>query len=157
MYVNRRREARSYHGDTHDETMEMQMIRRTALAAAVLVAIPAAVRAEDGNWLVRVRAIDVDPQVSTNGALSTLGIDVGSRWAPEVDLSYFFTKNIAVEVIAATTVYGRTTSSSACTSRFLIVKASKYFAPACTPHLLPYHFLLLVSSLYRNSLNRNCP
>jgi len=84
--------------------MEMQMmIRCTAIAAALLAVFPAAVCAEDGNWLVRVRAINVDPQVSTDGALSTLGIDVSSRWAPEIDLSYFFTKNIAVEVIAATT------------------------------------------------------
>jgi outer membrane protein len=84
--------------------MEMYMLRRTILATAVLAAMAAgaAARAEDGNWLVRLRAINVDPQVSTSGALSALGMGVASQWAPEVDLSYFFTKNIAVEVIAAT-------------------------------------------------------
>jgi outer membrane protein len=84
--------------------MEMRMLRRTILAFAVLAAMATgAAQADDGNWLVRLRAIDVDPQVSASGAMTVLGMEVDQKWAPEIDLSYFFTKNIAVEVIAATT------------------------------------------------------
>ncbi len=80
------------------------MLRRTILAFAVLAAMATgAAQADDGNWLVRLRAIDVDPQVSASGAMTVLGMEVDQKWAPEIDLSYFFTKNIAVEVIAATT------------------------------------------------------
>ncbi len=81
------------------------MLRRTIIASAILAAMAAggAARADDGNWLVRVRAIDVDPQVSASGIMTGLGIEVDKKWAPEIDLSYFFTQNIAVEVIAATT------------------------------------------------------
>jgi outer membrane protein len=72
----------------------------TAFAAAALLTAGSA-SAQD--WLVRVRAIYVDPAVSTDGALSALGTSVSSQFAPEVDISYFFTKNIALELIAATT------------------------------------------------------
>ena len=68
-----------------------------ALALAASLALPAIAHAQD--WLVRVRAIDVVPNTSS----SLDGLDAESQWAPEVDFSYFFTKNFAVELILATT------------------------------------------------------
>jgi outer membrane protein len=68
-----------------------------ALALVASLGMPATAHAQD--WLVRVRAIDVDPNASS----SLDGLDAKSQWAPEVDFSYFFTKNIAAELILATT------------------------------------------------------
>ena len=57
-----------------------------------------------GQFLVRARVIDVDPQTSTS-SVSVIGgkVNVTDQIAPEVDLSYFITNNIAVEAIAAST------------------------------------------------------
>ena len=49
--------------------------------------------------MVRARAIDVAPNASS----SISGLDVNGQWSPELDFSYFFTKNIAAELILATT------------------------------------------------------
>ena len=68
-----------------------------ALALAASLALPATAYAQD--WLVRVRAIDVVPNASS----SLAGLDADSQWAPEVDFSYFFTKNFAAELVLATT------------------------------------------------------
>jgi len=75
--------------------------RLRPLAAALLLAIPLALPATASaqNWMVRLRAIDVAPNASS----SISGLDVNNQWAPELDFSYFFTKNFAAELILATT------------------------------------------------------
>jgi|APFre7841882724_1041349.scaffolds.fasta_scaffold31479_1 outer membrane protein len=54
-------------------------------------------------WLVRVRAIYIDPHPSNgatgNGLVPADSIQVDSVWAPEVDISYFFTRNFALELV----------------------------------------------------------
>ena len=65
--------------------------------AASLVALPAA--AQDTKWMARVRAIDVEPNASS----SLAGLNVEGQWTGELDFTYFFTKNIAAELILATT------------------------------------------------------
>lgn len=89
-------------------------MKKTALLLALLasVSVPVgAVNANDdlGGWLskdrfqVRARMIGVladgDGFVKENTALDT---DVDDAYVPEIDLTYFFTKNIAAELIAAT-------------------------------------------------------
>lgn len=78
------------------------------LAATIPLAIAHTAQASDafpkeGGWLLRGRAIHVSPDESSN-RLTPIGgtADVDSATVPELDLSYFFTDNIAVEVIAAT-------------------------------------------------------
>lgn len=61
---------------------------------AAMAALPVAAQAQ--NWMVGARALYVSPDVSTN----INGLDVDSAWWAELDLTYFFTKNIAAEVIA---------------------------------------------------------
>jgi outer membrane protein len=75
----------------------MQAAGRTAVAAALLVsALPA--QADSGDWLARARVIQLRPSVS-----STLGsLGVSNEVTPELDFSYFFTDNIAAELILAT-------------------------------------------------------
>lgn len=65
----------------------------------ILMAMGGAAHAAD-NWMFRVRAIDVAPDASSS---PVAGVDAKDKWSPEVDISYFLTKNIAVEAIAATT------------------------------------------------------
>jgi outer membrane protein len=83
------------------------------LAAAGSVALLAAqgpVRADDGgfqpgNVLVRLRAIDVDPQVNSSISVVQGSAHVSNNTVPEVDFSYFFTPNISAELIAAVTYH----------------------------------------------------
>ena len=71
------------------------------LAAAIALALPLALpaTADAQNWMARVRAIDVAPNVSS----SINGLDVDNAWMPELDFTYFFSKNLAAELILATT------------------------------------------------------
>jgi outer membrane protein len=70
------------------------------LAAATLLALPLMIpaTADAQNWMARVRAIGIYPNASS----SISGLDVDSAWVPELDFTYFFTKNIATELILAT-------------------------------------------------------
>jgi outer membrane protein len=74
------------------------------VALALAAAFPAtAQQAQEGNWLVRARAVHVD---TANGStpIGALGvpenaIHVENKNIPELDISYFFTKNLAAELI----------------------------------------------------------
>jgi outer membrane protein len=59
---------------------------------------------EAGTIMVRVRAIGVFPE-NNSSRISAIGgrVEATAQAAPEVDLSYFFIDNIALELIAATT------------------------------------------------------
>ena len=54
-------------------------------------------------WMIRVRAVGVLPDgessVSVGGAPGVNGLKISNTVVPEVDITYFFTKNIAVEAI----------------------------------------------------------
>lgn len=58
--------------------------------------------AENSPWMVRLRAIDVHPDVSSKVTGLTANAKVDNQIVPEFDISYFFTKNIAAELILAT-------------------------------------------------------
>jgi outer membrane protein len=57
-----------------------------------------------GTFMFRVRAIGVIPE-DNGSSVSGIGghVDVTATAAPEIDASYFFTDNIAAELIAAST------------------------------------------------------
>ena len=63
--------------------------------------------ADDTPWMVRGRVLGVLPDES--GSLSVAGaglpgnVDIGDQYVPELDITYFFTKNIAAELILAVT------------------------------------------------------
>lgn len=59
-------------------------------------------QAQEGSWLVRVRAVNLDPAnksdvISGTGASDRLTIN--SKVIPELDISYFFTLNWATELV----------------------------------------------------------
>lgn len=58
----------------------------------------------DGDWLVRLRGIAVAPDESlTLDQVAGADAKVDTAYVPELDISYFFTPNLALELILATT------------------------------------------------------
>lgn len=55
-----------------------------------------------GDWLVRLRAIGIMPQSSSNGTLNVLNAGVNNAIVPELDFTYMATDNIGVELILGT-------------------------------------------------------
>ena len=71
------------------------LIAIAAAAATLAAALPT--QAQDtGNWLIRARAVHLD---SSNKDETGLGLTINNKWLPEVDISYFFSPNIAAELI----------------------------------------------------------
>jgi outer membrane protein len=86
----------------------------TALSAAAAdlptaKGTPTFVAAEaQSPWMIRVRALGVIPQESakfyTGGVqISPLNANISASLVPELDITYFFTKNIAAELVLGTT------------------------------------------------------
>lgn len=71
------------------------------LASAGLLSAGAAMA--ETPWLVRARAVYLDfDNKQSDGLQTNLGgakVEADQRWIPEVDISYFFTKNIAAELV----------------------------------------------------------
>ena len=85
----------------------MSIIGKTATIAAViglLVVAPAAAEAKSaGDILVRLRGLAFMPDVDGTTAEIGGSVEASDTFIPEVDISYFITDNIAVELIAAMT------------------------------------------------------
>ena len=77
-----------------------KLVTFTLLAAAL--AAPC-LRAEDGPWMVRLRAVQIEPADKSDAipalAVPADAIHVSSKTIPEVDISYFFTQNFSTELI----------------------------------------------------------
>ena len=73
--------------------------KKNLLALAILCATTtgAAYAQQDGQWLVRARAVHIDSD--NGGAAGAAGVSINNKWIPEVDVSYFFTPNFAAELI----------------------------------------------------------
>ncbi|MDP2153070.1 MAG: OmpW family outer membrane protein [Methylotenera sp.] len=95
------------------------MKKSVLVLAMAAVFAPMLAQAEAGDWVVRLRATNINPSESsklgekTNAAYgsttlantlygsNTANLEVDSNTIPELDISYYFTKNIAVELILA--------------------------------------------------------
>lgn len=76
------------------------------IPARVMAPAPAPVSFDSYHpWMVRVRALGVLPQGAGGEVVGVAGskLKVSNSVVPEVDISYFFTKNIAVEAICCIT------------------------------------------------------
>lgn len=72
-----------------------------ALAVAGLVST-GVVYADDSGFMVRARAVSISWDNGNKDGLDTVGVgqvEAKDRWIPEVDISYFFTKNLAAELV----------------------------------------------------------
>jgi outer membrane protein len=90
-------------------------MKKTMLAVALAVAVfaPTVAQAEAGDWVVRLRAVNVAPNEDSKlgktvnnllgGPVMSPGAElaVSDKVIPELDISYYFTKNIAAELILA--------------------------------------------------------
>lgn len=74
-----------------------------ALLALALALAPLAARAEEGPFLVRLRGVYISP-ANKSDAIPALGvpadaITVSTKTIPEVDVTWFFTKRLAAELV----------------------------------------------------------
>ena len=76
--------------------MNKRLIAVAALSALMAAPAFAQTAAKEGPWLVRARAVHLD---SRNDDSTGLDLTINNKWIPEVDISYFFTPNIAAELI----------------------------------------------------------
>ncbi len=72
-------------------------MKKILIAASVGMLLAGQVAAQESPWLVRARAVYVDMFVTDQTSVGTL--DVTNKTIPEVDISYFFNKNVAAELI----------------------------------------------------------
>lgn len=77
--------------------MFSRKIKAAALAGAALLAAAPAMAVEQGDWLVRVGASNVDPDGSNHPI-----VEVDDGTSLTFNLSYFLTNSFAVELLAAT-------------------------------------------------------
>ncbi|WP_417485425.1 OmpW/AlkL family protein [Maricaulis salignorans] len=81
----------------------MKRLVFSAAVFATLAAVASPAMAESGDWLVRLRAIDVMPNESAT--ISAIGgdVDISDQIVPELDITYFVQDNWAVELILGVT------------------------------------------------------
>jgi outer membrane protein len=106
-------------------------MKKTLLAAALCVVASASALAQsstEGPWMVRARAVYLQ---SSNGDTTPLSLSINDKWLPEVDFSYFFTPQIAAELVL--TVPQKQTLSAGSTE----IGSFKHLPPTLT---LQYHF-----------------
>lgn len=110
--------------------MKTHRIALAAMASACLLVSGAAL-AQDfqaGSVLVRARAVNLD---SANKDSTGLGLAVNNKTLPEVDVSYFFSKHIAAELILTVPQKHRVTSNGA------DIGSLRHLPPTLT---VQYHF-----------------
>ena len=79
--------------------MRIKSLVAAMAAVASLAPIAAQAQAQENPWMVRVRAVDVLFQNGQSSTVQDLNVKAQNRWIPEFDVSYFFTKNIAAELV----------------------------------------------------------
>ena len=106
-------------------------MKKNLLAVAVLCALTsgaALAQQSEGPWMVRARAVHLD---SANKDSTPLGLTVNNKTIPDVDVSYFFTPNVAAELILTVPQKHTLRAGSAA------IGSLKHLPPTL---LLQYHF-----------------
>ena len=77
----------------------MKAIKWVGVAALAAVA-GVANAADEGNWMVRARALHMNVDNGNSGGLGLpIDVEAENKTFPEIDITYFFTPNIAAELI----------------------------------------------------------
>ena len=79
--------------------MRIKSLVAAMAAVASLAPIAAQAQAQENPWMVRVRAVDLLWNNGQTGIAQAANIKAKDQWIPEFDVSYFFTKNIAAELV----------------------------------------------------------
>lgn len=121
-------------------------MRKSLIALATLATFAQFASAQDtGNWLVRGRAVQLQSDNGNNGQLLTTldavtvltspSASINDKTLPELDITYFFTPNIAAELILSVpqtqTLYANHAGGKAAIGTF------KHLPPTLTAQ---YHF-----------------
>ncbi|MGJ7491857.1 OmpW/AlkL family protein [Variovorax sp. ZT4R33] len=113
-----------------------------AALLGTLCALPAFAQEAEGNWLVRARAVRLDTANHSDaiGALAVPedAITVNSKTIPEFDITYFFTPNIAAELVLTVPQKQRVTIEQSALGGPVDIGTFKHLPPTLT---LQYHFL----------------
>ena len=111
--------------------MKKQLVA-AAILSTLLSGAAFAQQTPEGSWMVRARAVHLQ---SDNGGGTTPALDLSmnNKWMPEVDVSYFFSPNVAVELVL-TVPQKQTLHSSALNAD---VGTFKHLPPTL---LAQYHF-----------------
>ena len=87
--------------------MLKQLLVSGLMASSYMMAVPQIAEAEQGDWMVRGRVIAVLPDEGASLSVGGTGIpgdvDIGDQYVPELDITYFFNDNLAVELILGVT------------------------------------------------------
>ncbi|MBX6318968.1 OmpW family protein [Pigmentiphaga sp.] len=75
----------------------MRKILLAVAALCVMTSGPAMAQHQDGKWQFRARAVHLDSE--NKGVAPGLDVGINDKWMPEVDVSYYFTPNIAAELV----------------------------------------------------------
>ena len=80
--------------------MKKAVLGVCVLAAALTVAMPVQAGDEEGPFMARLRLVNmkVDNGNSPNAAVGKVEVD--DKVFPEIDFTYFFTPNLAAELVA---------------------------------------------------------
>lgn len=112
--------------------------------SALAVLAPAAASAQEmqGDWLVRARAVRLDPANHSTaiGALAVPSdaITINSKTIPEIDITYFFTPNIAAELVLTVPQKQHVTIEQSALGGPVEIGTFRHLPPSL---LLQYHFI----------------
>jgi outer membrane protein len=105
-------------------------MKKLIVTTAVCALLSGVAFAQESPWMVRVRAVNID---MANKDATGLGLTVNNKTIPEVDVTYFFNKNMAAELVL--TVPQKQTVNS--TVLAADIGTFKHLPPTLT---LQYHF-----------------
>lgn len=84
-----------------------KLLSAAIITGTAMMGFAGAATAEENPWMVRARVIGVLPDeagtLSVGGTQLQGGVDIGDQYVPEIDITYFFNKNIAAELILGVT------------------------------------------------------
>ena len=93
------------------------LIRSAACAATLFATTTGAMAAlndvgvHQGNVLVRLRGLSIQPNIGRSDAMSALDVNVNNSIVPELDFTYMIRDSIGVELILATSRHNLTSNS----------------------------------------------
>lgn len=113
-----------------------------AALLAAMAALPAAAQETQGNWLVRARAVYLKP-ANHSAPVADLSIPadaitINSKTIPELDITYFFTPNIAAELVLTVPQKQTVTVQQSALGGPVDIGTFKHLPPSL---ILQYHFM----------------
>lgn len=119
-----------------------KLLLAALMAGASFTGIAGTASADDNPWMIRGRVIGVLPSESADlsvaGAPLGGSVKISDEYVPELDISYFFTKNIAAELILATAQHDVTATDVAAVAGADVKIGDVWVLPPTLT--LQYHF-----------------